>query len=97
MELKESDIRKLSELARVSLEGEETGLLDNMREIIGYFEVLNELKTEVVEPMSGGTSLVNRFRDDAAGWSYQGLGREGFSSEEGESLKTPPVFGESNA
>ena len=97
MELKESDIRKLSELARVSLEGEEVGLLDNMREIIGYFEVLNELKTDAVEPMSGGTSLVNRFRADAADWPCQGLGREDFSVKEGESLKTPPVFGESNA
>lgn len=97
MELRESDIRKLLELARVPLEEEEAGLLGNMREIIGYFEVLNELETDAVEPMSGGTILVNRFRDDVAGWPYQGLGREDFSSKEGESLKTPPVFGESNA
>ena len=97
MELKESDIKKISELARVPIEGEAAELLKNMREIIGYFEVLNELKTDAVEPMSGGTDLVNRFRDDAAIWAYQGLGREDFSVKERESLKTPPVFGESNA
>ncbi|MCL5016460.1 MAG: Asp-tRNA(Asn)/Glu-tRNA(Gln) amidotransferase subunit GatC [Patescibacteria group bacterium] len=96
MELKEGDIKKLSELARISSDGQEKKLLNDLGEILEYFSVLNEVNTDKVEPLSGGTEAVNVFREDDREWLYRGSGKEKFINEEGGFMKIPPVFGDND-
>ncbi len=96
MELKENDIKKLSELARVSLEGQEERLISSMREILNYFSILEEVDTSNVEPMSGGTGMINELRSDEGGKKrpYTGSGTAEFRDSGNGFMKVPSVFGE---
>lgn len=96
MELKESDIKKLSELARVSLEEGEEDLISNLREILEYFSVLEEVDTKNVEPLSGGTEKANVLRGDAESWPYTGSGAGDFANNDNGFMKIPSVFGDND-
>ncbi len=87
-------LKHLTELTRIELNTrEEEKILKDLQKIVGYFKELQELDTRGVEPMSGGTSLKNVFRDDAEGEnSNRGAGRESFPEEQGGFLKIPAVF-----
>ncbi len=96
MELKESDIKKLSELARVSLEGSGENLLSNLREILEYFSVLEEVDIKNVEPLSGGTEKINVFRKDGESWPYTGSGSGDLADNNDGFMKIPSVFGDND-
>lgn len=55
---------KLASLARINIDTEENDMLDDFKEIVDYFEDLEKLDVEDIEPVSGGTDLINSFRKD---------------------------------
>lgn len=56
----------VSELARLSLpEAEKQEMAEQLERIIGYMEILNQLDTEGVEPMSHTFPVKNVLREDA--------------------------------
>ena len=58
-------VLKIASLARLSLTDEEIERLSvELSSIIGYFEKLNELNTDSVEPTSHTLDIVNAFRKD---------------------------------
>lgn len=74
-------------------------LLKDLGKILDYFNELQEVETEDVEPMTGGTFLTNVFRED--GKKLLSLAEkelqkekivEEFPSRENKYLKTPPIF-----
>jgi aspartyl-tRNA(Asn)/glutamyl-tRNA(Gln) amidotransferase subunit C len=94
MEIDKKALEHLAELARIELGAEEQEkLLKDLGNIIGYVEELKALDTSNVEPMAGGTTLVNAFRDDESGANTnQGKGVEAFPKAKDGFLKIPPVF-----
>lgn len=87
-------LKHLAKLARIELsEREEKRLLEDLREILSYFEKLQEIDTEKVPAMNGGTSLENIFREDTATKDTQTKkGVETFPDTTGGFLKVPSVF-----
>lgn len=60
-------VLKIARLARLSLtETEVIRLSDELSAIIGYFEKLNELDTDGVQPTSHTLDIVNALRADSA-------------------------------
>lgn len=63
--LSKDDIKKCAKLARIELtEAEEDKFLTQLSSILGYFEKLNELDLEGVEPIYQVTGQKNVFRED---------------------------------
>lgn len=93
-EITKKELAHLARLARLELNAEEEGcLLRDLREIVAHVGTLSEADTAGVEPMSGGTLLTNRFRnDDASSDTNQRKGVELFPDTERGYLKIPPVF-----
>ena len=93
-ELNKKTLEHLAELARLDLKaGEEEKLLKNLQEILDYFKELQEVDTADIEPMTGGTSLKDVFREDEPGKTNDtGKGPEAFPETKGGYLKVPPVF-----
>lgn len=59
------DVRAVAELARLSLTAEEeTRLVSQLNEILGFMETLNELDTRGVEPTSHPVPMENVTRKD---------------------------------
>lgn len=89
-------LEHLAKLARIELDpNEEEKLLKDFASIIGNFEELKALDTSNTEPMTGGTSLRNAFREDEERENTdQGKGADAFPRPEKGFLKVPPVFGE---
>jgi len=92
--LTKKDLEHLAELARIDLkESEEKKLLKDLGAILDYFKELQELDTENVEPMTGGTELKTVVREDVLGGTDDtGKGAEQFPEKQGGFLKVPPVF-----
>jgi aspartyl-tRNA(Asn)/glutamyl-tRNA(Gln) amidotransferase subunit C len=90
------ELEHLAKLARIKLDPkEEEKLLRDLGNILNYFTELQELDTENVAPMTGGTDLRNIFRDDTEHENTaRGAGIETFPENEGGFLKVPPVFEE---
>lgn len=88
-------LKNLAELARLDLGGDEKEIAEDLKKIVDYFEELKEIDTEDVLPVSGGTDLVNIFREDEYDKGKQ-LSREkavqAFPEEKNGFLKVPPVF-----
>ena len=65
MKISRNDIEHVAHLARLNLSDNDlekmTVQLDN---ILNYFEKLNELNTEGIEPTTHAFSICNAFRDD---------------------------------
>lgn len=59
------DIEHIAKLARIELSQEEIdGYAGDLDKILNYFKELQEVNTENVLPMFGGTDLENVFRGD---------------------------------
>ncbi len=98
MLIDKKEIEHLAELAKINLtEREEEKLVKNFQEILGYFGQLNEVNTDNVEPMNGGTMQTNVFREDEKNIRAQLNAApedliDAFPEKEGRFLQTPPVF-----
>lgn len=92
--LTKKDLEHLAELARIDLKaGEEKKLTKDLSNILDYFKELQELNTDKVQPMIGGTDLSSVVRDDVLEKDNEtGRGRDGFPEEKDGYLKVPPVF-----
>ncbi len=92
--LNKKSLEHLAELARLEFEPhEEEKLLRDLQRILDYFEELKTLDTSGIEPMSGGTSLKNVFREDEERQNTdQGEGIDAFPETREGFLEIPPVF-----
>jgi len=92
--INKKDLEHLAKLARIELdEAEEEKLLKDLSNILDHFKVLEELPTEDVIPMAGGTDLMNVFREDEERINTnQGAGVDAFPETKDGFLKIPPVF-----
>lgn len=93
--LSQKDLERLAELARLELApAENAKLLADLEEVINYFKELQGVATENVEPMTGGTTLQNVWREDDA--AEKGLNKDGavaqFPEQNKGFLQIPPVF-----
>ena len=62
-----ADVEHIAKLAKLEFSATEKDLLvDQLSQIISYFEKLSELDTESVEPTYHVVPLTNRFREDKA-------------------------------
>jgi len=61
------EVEHVAKLARLELtEDEKTQFLEQLNKIIGYFNQLNEVNTEGIEPMAHSVPIVNVMREDIA-------------------------------
>ncbi|HOV85806.1 MAG TPA: Asp-tRNA(Asn)/Glu-tRNA(Gln) amidotransferase subunit GatC [Syntrophobacteraceae bacterium] len=59
------EVRHVADLARLELsEQEESRMTEQMNQILGYMDQLNELNTEGVSPTTHAIELRNVFRED---------------------------------
>lgn len=66
MELSREDVRKVANLARLKVSDDELDSLGaDLRAIIGYVEILNEVDCDRVDPMVHAVELQNVLRPDA--------------------------------
>ena len=88
------ELEHLADLARIDLKkGEESKIQKDLGSILDFFKELQELDTEKVEPMTGGTSIKNALREDVLGETDDtGKGPEQFPEKQDGYLKTPKVF-----
>jgi len=89
-------LEHLADLVRIKItEKEEEKLLKDLKKILDYFDELQKVNTENVEPMAGGIELSNETREDAINKElsvHRNSLLSSFPEKEGESLKIPPVF-----
>ncbi len=87
-------LEHLAELARLELDpNEEKKFLEDIKNILDYFEELKSLDTSNVEPMNGGTDFKNVFREDEERENTNaGEGVDAFPAPKEGFLKVPPVF-----
>lgn len=65
MSISHKDVEHIAHLARIELtEVEKQKIEKDLSAILEFVEKLNEVDTENVEPMTGGTSLKNITRED---------------------------------
>ncbi len=65
MSLTREEVLKVAELARLKFKEEEIGeFQQQLNDILGYVEVLNEVDTEGVEPLISVHDGMNRLRED---------------------------------
>ncbi len=64
--LSSENVKHIAELARLQLTLEEIEKIGaDLSTIVRYVEKLNEVDTENIHPMNGGTDLLNRMRKDS--------------------------------
>jgi aspartyl-tRNA(Asn)/glutamyl-tRNA(Gln) amidotransferase subunit C len=97
--INKKELEHLAELSRIELDPkEEEKLLTDLEAILEHFKELQELPTENVVPMAGGSDLINVFREDGgendAGpeSTDRGAGVKAFPESKDGFLKIPPVF-----
>ncbi|MFY8020534.1 MAG: Asp-tRNA(Asn)/Glu-tRNA(Gln) amidotransferase subunit GatC [Bacteroidia bacterium] len=67
MDINDETIDKLSDLAKLEFKGEEReGIKQDLSRILSYFETLNELNTDEVEPLIFMSDELNILREDMA-------------------------------
>ena len=96
-EINKNSLKRLADLARLELkEKEEQKFSADLKKIINHFKELQELNTDNVPPMTGGTELKNILREDEVFKEnhYTDAGKivEQFPDQKGGLLKVPPVF-----
>ncbi len=65
MQIKEETVQYVAALAKLELtEEEKERAKEDLSNILGYMETMNELDTEGVEPMSHAFPMRNVFRED---------------------------------
>lgn len=96
--INKKELDHLAQLSRIQLDPkEEAKLLADLGAILDHFTELQALDTENVPPMTGGTDLVNVFREDGeeAGGrenTNRGAGVDAFPESKDGYNKVPPVF-----
>jgi aspartyl-tRNA(Asn)/glutamyl-tRNA(Gln) amidotransferase subunit C len=92
------ELEHLAQLSRIELDPkEEDKLLADLGAILDHFKELQALDTTNVPPMTGGTDLMNIFREDGeeAGGrenTNRGAGVDAFPESKDGYNKVPPVF-----
>jgi aspartyl-tRNA(Asn)/glutamyl-tRNA(Gln) amidotransferase subunit C len=92
------ELEHLAQLSRIELDPkEEDKLLADLGAILDHFKELQALDTTNVPPMTGGTDLMNVFREDGeeAGGrenTNRGAGVDAFPESKDGYNKVPPVF-----
>ena len=65
MDIGIKQIEQVASLSRIKLTDEEKDIFrEQLTDILGYIEKLNELDTDDVQPMAYATSIKNVFRED---------------------------------
>ena len=65
MDIDIKQIEQIANLSRIKLTDEEKDIFrEQLTDILGYIEKLNELDTDDVQPMAYATSIKNVFRED---------------------------------
>ena len=65
MDIDIKQIEQIAILSRIKLSDDEKDIFrEQLTDILGYIEKLNELDTDDVQPMAYATSLKNVFRED---------------------------------
>jgi len=94
MDFKEID--HLLELARIELSSQEKEKIAlDLEKILDYVKQLQELDTNNVEPMTGGTLLQNICREDKVNEQKENISKELKKSApclKDEYFKIPPIF-----
>lgn len=93
-------IKQIGDLSRLKLTTrEEEKFVKELQKIVGYVEEIKEVDTSQVQPMTGGHSLKNAFRDDEINFSEKaqstnesGLVIDSFPEEERGYLKVPKIL-----
>lgn len=102
-EINKKSLEHIANLARLELsEKESEKFLTDLGKILGHFEELQEVNTDNIQPMTGGTELKNMFREDGETKSSLNpdLVVEAFPEKDGSAssphgkhwLKVPAVF-----
>lgn len=88
------DIEYLSKLARTDLtEEEKKKFSKDFEKILNHFKELQELDTQNVKPMTGGTNLQNVMRgDEISERDESGKGVSQFPDEKDGYLRVPKIF-----
>lgn len=94
--ISKEDLEHLADLARIKLDpGEEDGLVKDLQSILAYFNELQKLNTDGVEPVNGGTLLSSVFREDEQKEDPdRGAGVDVFPEHKDGYLVVPPIFEE---
>ena len=92
--LSQKDVENLAELSRIRLaEHERESMLKDLEKILAYVAELNEVPTDGIPPMTGGTMLTNAVRTDEDNERLPGdAAREAFPEAKKGFLEVPPVF-----
>ena len=94
MDFKEID--HLLELARIELSSQEKEKIAlDLEKILDYVKQLQELDTNNVEPMTGGTLLQNICREDKVNKQKENISKElkkSTSNLKNDYFKIPPIF-----
>lgn len=96
--INKKELEHLAELSRIKLDpAEEEKLLVDLGAILDYFNELQALDTANIPPMTGGTDLINSFREDLVENggrenTNQGAGVDAFPESKDAYNKVPPVF-----
>jgi aspartyl/glutamyl-tRNA(Asn/Gln) amidotransferase C subunit len=88
-------IDHLAGLAKIKLEGDSEKLTNDLKEIVGYFENIKEVSVENINPVSGGTDLINITRGDVYKEEESldnSIALDSFPEKKDGYSKTPPVF-----
>ena len=81
-----TEINHLLELAHLELSNEEKEkIAHDLAKILEYVNKLQEVKTDNLEPMAGGTISKNILRDDEINSQKLNLEKEGY-------FEVPPIF-----
>ena len=94
-EITKKSLEHLAGLARIELhKHEEEKILADLEKILGHFKELEEVNTENILPMSGGTEFKNVMREDEIRENRLKGDKtvESFPEKEKGYLKVPPVF-----
>lgn len=92
-------VRHIGVLSRIELSDEQVDVLsEQLGSILGYFDKLQELDTDNVEPLAGAADVSNVLADDVAGASLspdQALANA--PARDGDFFKVPKVIGDSSS
>lgn len=95
-EIDKKTIEYLAGLSRIEIEeGEKDGLVEDIKEILNYFDQLKEIDTENIMPMAGGSLITNSVRGDDENITIETKPEEiiaQFPEKSKGFLKIPPVF-----
>jgi aspartyl-tRNA(Asn)/glutamyl-tRNA(Gln) amidotransferase subunit C len=87
------EINHLLELARIELSSQEKEKITlDLEKILDYVKQLQELDTTGVEPMTGGTSIQNVYREDEINEQDQKDKFKKSHLDKEDYFKVPPIF-----